>query len=123
MCEIWLTLLGRFYRILCVMASSSNWELYNIKKFDGSNFTLWKAQIKDVLIQKKQIKALRPCKEGEFIDAEWNDLDELVSSTIRLHLAELVYFTIMSSTTIVSLQYGRSYATPMRRRQLQIRST
>lgn len=85
------------------MATSFDWELYNIKKFDGTNFSLYKAQIKDVLIQKELIEALRPREEGEFTDAAWSDLDELASSTICLHLAELVYFTIMSATTTVNL--------------------
>ena len=37
----------------CSMASSTR-EVYDIKKFDGSNFALWKEQIQDVLVQKKQ---------------------------------------------------------------------
>ena len=38
---------------LDLMASSTR-EVYDIKKFDGSNFALWIQQIQDVLVQKKQ---------------------------------------------------------------------
>ena len=55
------------------------------------------------LFKRSRSKALRPREEGEFIDAEWNDLNELVGSTIRLHLAKLVYFIVMSATTSISL--------------------
>ena len=40
------------------MSSSRERELYNIKKFDGTNFNLWKEQIQDVLVQKKQLKPI-----------------------------------------------------------------
>ena len=37
------------------MALSRDKDVYDIKKFDASNFALWKEQIQDVLVQKKQI--------------------------------------------------------------------
>ena len=40
------------------MSSSGEHELYNIRKFDGTNFSMWKEQIKDVLVQKKQLKPI-----------------------------------------------------------------
>ena len=37
------------------MASTSGEkDIYNIRKFDGTNFPIWKEQIQDVLIQKGQ---------------------------------------------------------------------
>ena len=40
------------------MASSSAKDSsgFDIRKFDGSNFGLWKEQIQDILVQKKQRK-------------------------------------------------------------------
>lgn len=44
-------LFPKFVMVLCIMSSSHlECELYNIKKFDGMNFSLWKEQIHDVLI-------------------------------------------------------------------------
>ena len=39
--------------VVAAMSSSGEHELYNIRKFDGTNFSMWKEQIKDVLVQKK----------------------------------------------------------------------
>ena len=39
--------------VVAAMSSSGERELYNIRKFDGTNFSMWKEQIKDVLVQKK----------------------------------------------------------------------
>ena len=43
-------------RYFALMASSSakDSSVFDIKKFDGSNFALWKEQIQDILVQKKQ---------------------------------------------------------------------
>ena len=84
------------------MASSSERELFNIMKFDGTNFNLWKEQIQDVLVQKKQLKPiarLAGAKPADMSDEDWLELDALAKSTIRLHLAESVYFTVVSETS------------------------
>ena len=39
--------------------STSRKDHLDIRKFDGSNFALWKNQMRDVLIQIKPIKAIR----------------------------------------------------------------
>ncbi|MCO5603608.1 hypothetical protein L7F22_057759 [Adiantum nelumboides] len=83
------------------MASSQSETLYNIKKLDGTNFPLWKKQIWQVLVQKKQVKPLK--LEGErpkgMDEDEWEELDELACSTIMLTLAECVYFNVAKETT------------------------
>ena len=77
--------------------SMSGKDHLEIRKFDGSNFALWKNQMRDVLIQRRQLRPLsgeakRP--EGMTKD-DWEELDLLAMSTIRLHLADNVYFTVL----------------------------
>ena len=79
------------------MAASTR-DVYDIKKFDGSNFALWKEQIQDVLVQKKQRLPILHAERGEDMrlnQAQWDELDAMARSTIRLHLSESVYFTIL----------------------------
>ena len=81
-----------FFCVVVAMSSSGERELYNIRKFDGTNFSLWKEQIQDVLVQKKQLKPIsgptaRPADKSE---TDWAELDALAKSTMRLHLAESV---------------------------------
>lgn len=80
-------------------------EFFSFKKFDGTNFSLWKEQIRDVLIQKKQIKPLAgvEAKPANMSEDDWNELDALAKSTIRLHLAESVYFTVVNEQTTEDL--------------------
>ena len=78
--------------------SLSEKDIYSIRKFDGTNFPIWKEKIQDVLIQKGQLQPLHEREEG-IIDAEWKMLDAKARSTIRLLLAELVYFTIVGEPT------------------------
>ena len=42
-----------------MMASSFESSLYNIEKLDGINFPLWKEQIYNVLVQKKQAMPIK----------------------------------------------------------------
>ena len=57
-----------------------------IQKFDGSNFALWKNKMRDVLIQKMQLRPLsREAKRPEgMINDNRKELDLLAMSTIRL---------------------------------------
>ena len=70
-----------------------------IRKFDGSNFALWKNQMRDVLVQRKQTRPLggKAKKPNDMDDDDWEELDALTMSTIRLHLADSVYFTVLDS--------------------------
>ena len=70
------------------MASSSKSSLFNIEKMDGRNFPLWKEQIYNVLVQKKQVRPikLKGIKPEGTSDIDWQDLDELARSTIMLTL-------------------------------------
>ncbi|MCO5570966.1 hypothetical protein L7F22_024696 [Adiantum nelumboides] len=53
----------------------------------------------DVLIQKGQLDPILEREENAYTDAEWKFLDAKARSTIRLHLAESVYFTIVGEST------------------------
>ena len=94
------------------MASSSDKEEYFIRKFDGSKFTMWKECMKDVLINKGLSQPLKECAEGDgYTQAQWELLDAKAMATIRLHLAESLFFTIIGKTTTKDLwdsfQHGR----------------
>ena len=56
-CQVAAKILSVFC-VVAAMSSSGEHELYNIRKSDGTNFSLWKEQIKDVLVQKKQLKPI-----------------------------------------------------------------
>ena len=52
-CHFTARLLSKFCQFFCVvvaMSSLGERELYNIRKFDGTNFSMWKEQIKDALV-------------------------------------------------------------------------
>ena len=77
-------------------------EVYDIKKFDGTNFALWKEQIQDVLVQKNQLDAILSAQRTEemgLTDIQWTRLNAVARSTIRLHLADSVYFTVLECGT------------------------
>ena len=77
--------------------SMSGKDHHEIRKFDGSNFALWKNQMRDVLIRRRQLRSL----DGEanrlegVTNEDWEELDLLAMSTIRLHLADNMYFTVL----------------------------
>ncbi|MCO5560897.1 hypothetical protein L7F22_014517 [Adiantum nelumboides] len=76
-------------------------SLYNIKKLDGTNFSLWKKQIWHVLVQKKQLKPikLKEIKPKDMDKDKWNEMDELALSTIMFTLTESVYFNVANKVS------------------------
>ena len=81
---------------------SSTKDVYDIKKFDGSNFALWKEQIQGVLVQKKQrlpILQNSTIEDNILTQIQWDELDALARSRLRLQLAESIYFTILECPT------------------------
>ncbi|MCO5609424.1 hypothetical protein L7F22_063650 [Adiantum nelumboides] len=85
------------------MAGSSKKEDYYIKKFDGTNFTIWKQHMMDVLVNKGLATLLKNHKEGVYNDDQWEELDARARATIWLHLGESIFFTIMDKTTAFKL--------------------
>ncbi|MCO5582859.1 hypothetical protein L7F22_036760 [Adiantum nelumboides] len=79
-------------------SNSSDKEEYYIKKFDGTNFAIWKQHMRDVLINKGLIVPLHERKEDAYIDDQREDLNERAMATICLHLGESIYFMIMDKT-------------------------
>ena len=70
------------------MASTER-DVYDIHKFDGNNFALWKEKMQDVLVQKKQRLAIMQATRTENLgmtQIDWDELVALARSTIRLHL-------------------------------------
>ncbi|MCO5584609.1 hypothetical protein L7F22_038540 [Adiantum nelumboides] len=81
------------------MTSSLDKEEYFIRKFDGTNFTIWKEHMKDVLTNKGLSEPLKErAKVDDYTQAQWDLLDAKAVVMIRLHLAESVFFTIIGKT-------------------------
>ncbi|MCO5599464.1 hypothetical protein L7F22_053568 [Adiantum nelumboides] len=78
-------------------------EDYYIKKFDGTNFTIWKQRTMDVLVNKGLAAPLKNHKESVYNDDQWEELDARARVTICLHLGESIFFTIMNKTTAFEL--------------------
>ena len=81
--------------ILVVMGTKED-TVFNIEKLDGTNFSYWKDQIWDVLVQKKQIRPLKlnGVKPENMEKDDWDELDEMCRSTIRLSLSKSVYYNV-----------------------------
>ncbi|MCO5601899.1 hypothetical protein L7F22_056025 [Adiantum nelumboides] len=84
------------------MSTSKDRDIYDIKQFDGTNFQLWKNQMQDVLVQKKQ-KLLIIYEEINLTEFQWEEFDELYKSTIKLHFAESVYFSVLECESAYAL--------------------
>ena len=70
--------------------------VFNIEKLDGTNFSYWKDQIWDVVVQKKQIRPLKlqGIKPENMEGDDWDEMDEMCRSTIRLSLSKSVYYNV-----------------------------
>ncbi|KAK8914556.1 hypothetical protein KSP39_PZI024197 [Platanthera zijinensis] len=81
-------------------------DRFSVEKFDGSgNFSLWQIRVKDMLVQQGLIRVLRGRDKltTTVKDAEWKDLDEKATSTIRMCVADQVLFNIGTKETAVEL--------------------
>ncbi|MCO5577612.1 hypothetical protein L7F22_031443 [Adiantum nelumboides] len=74
-----------------------------IRKFDGTNFTIWKHRMMDVLVNKGLAAPLKDHKEGAYNDDQWKELDAKARATIQLYLGESIFFTIIDKTTAFEL--------------------
>ena len=73
-------------------------------KFDGKNFSLWKEMMQDVLIIRRQVEAIRHSEKSiSMTIEEWKSIDEIARSTIRMHLAKIIYFSMAKETTTFKL--------------------
>lgn len=71
---------------------------FRIEKFDGTDFSWWKMQIEDLLVQ-KDLDVVLGDKQGKLSDAEWAVLDRKAMSVIRLSLTKNVAFNILKEKT------------------------
>ena len=65
-----------------------------IQKLDCKNIALWKEMMQDVLIIQRQVEAIWHNKLTSMIAEELCSLEEIAKSTIHMHLAENVYFSM-----------------------------
>ena len=85
-------------------SEGSEKQEYYIKKFDGTNFIIWKERMMDVLTNKGLLDPLFERQENSgHTDAQWTLMDKKAKATIRLHLAESIFFTIMDHKTTKEL--------------------
>ena len=67
-----------------------------IRKFDGKNFSLCKEMMQYVLIIQTQVEAIQHSEKPASMTVtakECRSIDEITHSTIRMHLAENIYFS------------------------------
>ena len=74
-----------------------------IKKFDGSNFTFWKMQIKDYLYQKDFHEPLTRVKPESMTEEKWKLKDRRALGLIWLTLSRNVAFNIVKEKTASGL--------------------
>ncbi|VFQ99128.1 unnamed protein product [Cuscuta campestris] len=71
---------------------------FRIEKFDGTDFSWWKMQIEDLLVQ-KDLDVVLGDKPEKMSDADWTGLDRKAMSVIRLSLTKNVAFNILKEKT------------------------
>ncbi|VFQ89298.1 unnamed protein product [Cuscuta campestris] len=71
---------------------------FRIEKFDGTDFSWWKMQIEDLLVQ-KDLDVVLSDKPEKMSDADWAGLDRKAMSVIRLSLTKNVAFNILKEKT------------------------
>ncbi|VFQ81831.1 unnamed protein product [Cuscuta campestris] len=71
---------------------------FRIEKFDGIDFSWWKMQIEDLLVQ-KDLDVVLGDKPEKMSDADWASLDRKAMSVIRLSLTKNVAFNILKEKT------------------------
>ena len=92
-----------------------------IHKFDRFNFVLWKNQMRDEMIQRKQLKPFsgEAARLEGMTNDDWEELNLLSISTIDR--TQQTMYTPQSSTMTRLRNYGLNYVVPMRRSSDQIK--
>ncbi|KAL6226184.1 hypothetical protein ACLB2K_000147 [Fragaria x ananassa] len=76
---------------------------FEVEKFDGTNnFGMWQCEVKDVLAQQDLDMALEDRPEG-MSDKDWQKINKMACSTIRLCLAKQQKFDVMRETAAKDL--------------------
>ncbi|VFQ99676.1 unnamed protein product [Cuscuta campestris] len=77
------------------------------EKFDGTDFSWWKMQIEDLLVQ-KDLDVVLGDKPKQMSDADWAGLDQKAMSVIRLSLTKNVAFNILKEKTAKGIMQALS---------------
>ncbi|VFQ97324.1 unnamed protein product [Cuscuta campestris] len=80
---------------------------FRIEKFDGTDFSWWRMQIEDLLVQ-KDLDVVLGDKLEKMSNADWAGLDRKAMSVIRLSLTKNVAFNILKETTAKSIMEALS---------------
>ncbi|VFQ79644.1 unnamed protein product [Cuscuta campestris] len=80
---------------------------FRIEKFDGTDFSWWRMQIEDLLVQ-KDLDVVLGDKPEKMSDADWASLDRKAMSVIRLSLTKNVAFNILKQTTAKGIMEAMS---------------
>ena len=77
----------------------------DMEKLNGTNFSLWKAQMEYILILKDQYFPIEGAtsKPSSMTNEEWNKLDRKAIATIMQYLAKNVYFNVVGEKTTIDL--------------------
>ena len=73
----------------------------NFEKLNGTNFPFWKAQIYNVLVQKKYMKLIKfkGVKPEDMLMDTLSELDGLTKSTIMPSLDKIIYYNVNETKT------------------------
>ncbi|KAH9751764.1 hypothetical protein KPL71_014430 [Citrus sinensis] len=88
----------RWYTSLCAVFIDKMAAKYEIEKFNGNNFSLWKMKMKAVLRKNNCLAAIgeRPM---EITDDKWNEVDGNAISDLHLALADGVLSSVAEKNT------------------------
>ena len=79
------------------MAPTSGSSEMSPRKFDGTNFSYWKEQMKDYFIVEGHIDLIENATVPTRTNPEeWNRMDWIAHATIQMHLSKSVYYTVQS---------------------------
>ena len=89
---------SRWYTNLCAIFINKMAAKYEIEKFNGNNFSLWKMKMKAVLRKNNCLAAIgeRPM---EITDDKWNEVDGNAISDLHLALADGVLSSVAEKNT------------------------
>lgn len=71
---------------------------YEIEKFNGSNFSLWKLEMKTILMNDNCLAAISE-RSAKMKDDKWNEIDENAIANLHLALADRILSAIEEKKT------------------------
>ena len=74
-----------------------------IEKFNGKDFTYWLMQITDYLQSRKLVKSLKGKKPDTMSEEDWEEMDAVAFSMVRLTLSKSIALACAKETTTAGL--------------------